>query len=100
MSQPLPEDGKKQLIGGNVRDMIEMGFWTIKFLEDFEKQFDKNKNGREGDGMERSGEEEEMFARVGGEGKIWSPNARSFLKLMRYVTKFLATYDKFFKNNS
>ena len=98
LSQPLPEDGKQQLVTNNVRDMIEMSFWTIKFLEDFEKQYAKN--GRVGDGVDRSDEEGGMFGRVGGGGQIWSPNARSFLKLMRYVTKFLSTFDSYKKKNS
>merc|ERR1712086_682497 len=98
LSQPLPEDGRKQLVTSNVRDMIEMSFWTIKFLEDFEKQYAKNY--RAVDGVDRSDEKEEIFGRVYGDGKIWSPNARSFLKLMRYVTKFLGTFDNYRKKNS
>ena len=100
LSQPLPEDGKPQLVGTNVRDMIEMGFWTIKFLEDFEKQYDNSGRMGDVDGVDRSDGGEEMFGRVEGEGKIWGPNVRAFLKLMRYVSKFLSTYDKFYKNNS
>merc|ERR1712029_477574 len=34
LGQPLPEDGKTQLISNNVRDMIEMSFWVLKFLGD------------------------------------------------------------------
>ena len=100
MGQPLPEEGKK-LVGGNVRDMIEMGFWALRFLEGFEERYEKD--GRAGDveGVDRAGVDDDDAAteRVGG-GQIWSSNARAFLKLMRYITKFLGTYEKFYKNNS
>ena len=75
-----------------------MGFWTIRFLEGFENEYDTA--GRAGDGVDRADTEDDASGRVDGEGKIWSSNARAFLKLMRYVTKFLSTYDKFYKNNS
>ena len=96
----MPEDGKKQLIGNNVRDMIEMGFWTVRFLEGFENEYVKSKTGRVGDVVDRSDAGEEMSGRVGDEGKIWSQNARAFLKMMRYVAKFIGTFDKFYKKNS
>ena len=97
LSQSLSADGKT-LVGGNVRDMIEMGFWTIRFLEGFENRYEKS--GRVDDGVDRTDKEDDPSGRVEGDGKIWSSNARAFLKLMRYVTKFLSTFDKFHKNNS
>merc|ERR1711982_256119 len=98
LGQPLPEDGKKQLISNNVRDMIEMSFWVLKFVGDFEKQYAKNY--RAGDIIDRSDDEEDDIGRIYGEGKLWGANARSFIKLMRYVAKFLGTFDKYRKKNS
>merc|ERR1712050_234597 len=92
LGQPLPEEGKT-LVGGNVRDMIEMGFWALRFLEGFEQRYEKD--GRAG----VDDDDDDATERVGG-GQIWSSNARAFLKLMRYITKFLGTYEKFYKNNS
>ena len=99
MGQPLPEEGKK-LVGGNVRDMIEMGFWALRFLEGFEERYEKD--GRAGDveGVDRAGVDDDAATERDGGGQIWSSNARAFLKLMRYITKFLGTYEKFYKNNS
>ena len=94
----MPEDGKTQLISNNVRDMIEMSFWVLKFLGDFEKQYEKNY--RSGEIIDRSGEEEDELGRVYSKGKIFGDNARSFIKLMRYVAKFVGTFDKYKKKNS
>ena len=79
-------DEGKILAEGNIRDMIEMGFWTIRFLEGFEQRYEKN-----GRSEDRAGQKD---------GKIWSSNARVVVKLMRYVAKFLSTFEKFKKNNS
>ena len=88
------------MVRGDVRDMIEMGFWALRFLEGFEQRYEKD--GRAGDveGVDRADVGDDATERVGGSGKIWSSNARAVLKLMRYITKFLGTYEKFYKNNS
>ena len=86
-------DGKTQLVSGNTRDVIEMGFWILRFLEDFEKQYNKS-------AIPKSKSNEENITRTSnGVGKIWGDNARSYLKMMRYVTKFLSTSDNFQKKN-
>ena len=77
-------------MSGNARSMIEMSYWLIKFIEDFEKQYKASGLGRVG--------EAEPDERFNGEGQIWSPNARTYLKMMRYVSKFLSTQEKFQKN--
>ena len=99
LGQSLPDEGKT-LVRGDVRDMIEMGFWALRFLEGFEQRYEKD--GRAGDveGVDRADVGDDATERVGGSGKIWSSNARAVLKLMRYITKFLGTYEKFYKNNS
>ena len=91
IGRSLLEAGKEQLVSGNARSMIEMSYWMIKFMEDFEKQYKTL-------GLARSDSSEpETDSRFNGEGKIWSPNARTYLKMMRYVTKFLSTQEKFQK---
>ena len=91
IGRSLLEAGKEQLVSGNARSMIEMSYWMIKFMEDFEKQYKTL-------GLARSDSSEpESDSRFNGEGKIWSPNARTYLKMMRYVTKFLSTQEKFQK---
>jgi len=95
----LPDDGKG-LVGGNVRDMIEMGFWTIRFLEGFEERYEKAGRAGTVEDVDRADTDDDAAGRIGGDGKLWSSNARAFLKLMRYITKFLGTYEKFYKNNS
>ena len=72
--------------------MIEMGYWFIKFIEDFEKQYKKS-------GLDRA-DGTEADTRFNGEGKIWGANARTYLKMMRYVSKFLSTQEKFQKSIS
>ena len=86
--------GKSQLVSGNTRDVIEMGFWILRFLEDFEKQYAKSNLQRSND-VSSAGNQRTS----NGVGKIWSSNARSYLKMMRYVTKFLSTSDNFQKKN-
>ena len=100
-SSPLAEilgrslgQGKSQLVSGNTRDVIEMGFWILRFLEDFEKQYAKSNLQRSNDVTSAANQRTSN-----GVGKIWSSNARSYLKMMRYVTKFLSTSDNFQRKN-
>ena len=79
-------------MSGNTRDVIEMGFWILRFLEDFEKQYAQSS-------LQRSSDSNQPRQLSNGVGKIWSSNARSYLKMMRYVTKFLSTSDNFQKKN-
>merc|ERR1712233_36084 len=88
MARHLMFSGKSPLSG-----VIE----APSFLEIL-KQYAKNY--RAGDIIDRSDDEEEDLGRIYGEGKLWGANARSFIKLMRYVAKFLGTFDKYRKKNS
>ena len=92
IGRSLLDVGKTKLVSGNTRSMIEMGYWFIKFIEDFEKQYKKS-------GLDRS-DEIEADTRFYGDGQIWGANARTYLKMMRYVSKFLSTQEKFQKSIS
>ena len=83
--------GKTKLVSENTRSIIEMTYWMIKFMEDFEKQYKISGIGRN--------EENKGKTILNGEGKIWSSNSRTWLKLMRYVTKLLSNQDRFLKLN-
>ena len=97
LSRSLESAGKSQLVSGTTRDLVEMGFWTLRFIEGFEKQYEKSplntqrrldvENVRKTPGQRASN----------GVGKLFSDNARTYIKLMRYVSKFLGTSDKFQK---
>ena len=87
----LPEDGKA-LVNGELRDMVEMGFWAIRFLEGFEQQLDKY-----GRAEDPSNNQNVANGRVENGEKLWNSNARAFFKLIRYVTKYLSVFDGFYK---
>ena len=86
------DGGKSQLVSGDTRDVIEMGFWVLRFLESFENQYKQSS-------IPRSEQTPDTTRTSNGVGKIWSDNARSYLKMMRFVTKFLSTADNFNKKH-
>ena len=86
------DGGKSKLVSGSTRDLIEMGFWVLKFIGDFEKQYDKNSAPRSAD---TPAPKEERTSNA--MGKLFSDNARTYLKFMRYVSKFLSTHENFQK---
>merc|ERR1739842_176193 len=100
LSRSLESAGKSQLVSGTTRDLVEMGFWTLRFIEGFEKQYEKsplntqrNNNQVTGNVIKKASAERTS----NGVGKLFSSNARTYIKLMRYVSKFLGTADKFQK---
>ena len=82
--------GREQLVGGGVRDMVELSYWVIKFIEDFEKQYGKSAAA----GAIKEGKIRDT------NGKLFGSQGRSILKMMRYVTKYMGTFDKYYKKNS
>ena len=86
LGRSFEEASKGQLVSGDTRNMVEMGFWVLRFLENFEKEYAKSAPAP----SERTSN---------GEGQVWGSNARNYLKLMRFVTKFLSTADNFNKKN-
>ena len=99
LSRSLESAGKSQLVSGTTRDLVEMGFWTLRFIEGFEKQYEKSplntqrNNQVTGNVIKKASAERTS----NGVGKLFSSNARTYIKLMRYVSKFLGTSDKFQK---
>ena len=99
LSRSLESAGKSQLVSGTTRDLVEMGFWTLRFIEGFEKQYEKSPLNTQrkqvtGNVIKKANAERTS----NGVGKLFSNNARTYIKLMRYVSKFLGTSDKFQKN--
>ena len=98
LSRSLESAGKSQLVSGTTRDLVEMGFWTLRFIEGFEKQYEKSPLN-----TQRKQETANVIDKAtaertsSGVGKLFSSNARTYIKLMRYVSKFLGTSDKFQK---
>ena len=99
LSRSLESAGKSQLVSGTTRDLVEMGFWTLRFIEGFEKQYEKSplntqrKQETTGNVIKKAN----AVRTSNGVGKLFSNNARTYIKLMRYVSKFLGTSDKFQK---
>ena len=99
LSRSLESAGKSQLVSGTTRDLVELGFWTLRFIEGFEKQYEKSPLNTQQRKQETANviDKESAERTSSGVGKLFSSNARTYIKLMRYVSKFLGTSDKFQK---
>jgi len=91
----LDGDGKSQFISHNARDTIEMAFWTVNFIEHFEKEWRRSGLAAEG----RSDEDEELEGRFSNKKGLFGHNTRVFIKMMRYVIKWIGTFDAMTKHS-
>jgi len=90
---PQGNDGRSRLVSHNARDVIEMSFWLLSFLEKFEKEFESSQQ-RIAQESGEAGQVEGKRIRPG----LFGHNARRLIKLMRYVSKFLSTFDSYRKH--
>jgi len=83
---------KKSLLDGKLRDVVEMAYWLVKFVGDYEKLYSKTylkdidvKTGSSADLVK----EEKPFSLIG-------PNTRSLVAFSRYFLKYLGSFEKLF----
>ena len=82
--------GKKArlgLVNPRLRDVVEMAYWLIKFVGDYEKLSSKS--------YAKEVEPKKSEAGGGGEGLI-SANTRKLVAFSRYFLKYLGSFEKLF----
>ena len=95
------KDGKEALVGQNAHDIVEMSYWIIKFIEDFEKEFAASglASNRKDDIVNRK-DNIVPQTRSGAPNLLLSKNSKLFLKMSRYFLKFVSTFNKFYKRSN
>ena len=77
------------LVNPDFREVVEMSYWLIKFVGQFEKQYKDHV-------MEKSGAE--MKSEVKDDNKtLFSKNAAEMISYARFFLKFLGSFEKLFK---
>lgn len=82
--QPLEREGggsKSRLVGKTAAETIEMAYWFVKFVGDYEKVRKEE--------IDRSGTVEE-------EGHWFKKNTKRVVLLARYLVKFVGSFEKLF----
>ena len=79
------------LVNVDIREVVEMSYWLIKFVGQFEKQYNKHVNGKSEANFKNDTDNKST-----GEG-LFSKNAATMISYSRFLLKFLGSFEKLFK---
>lgn len=77
------------LVNPDFREVVEMSYWLIKFVGQFEKQYKEHV-------MEKS--DAEMKSEIKDDNEtLFTKNASTMISYARFLLKFLGSFEKLFK---
>jgi hypothetical protein len=79
------------LVNVDFREVVEMSYWLIKFVGQFERQYKEHVNGKSEANFKYDTDNKST-----GEG-LFSKNAATMISYSRFLLKFLGSFEKLFK---